>query len=752
MRYFLSFLLLLSISFFVEAQEHEEPVSGHVFELLDNDSLSPLPGVNVFYEGSTIGATTNSAGYFELEHDHTNHRLVFSFVGYQTDTLEIHDDQELNVVMGEGKILEDVLVEYVKGAYSFSRIDPRHAHIIGQEELRKAACCNLAESFETNPSVDATFTDAVTGTKQIQMMGLSGKYVQMLSGNVPVLRGLSLLSGLKQIPGSFIHQIAVSKGAGSVLNGFESMIGQINMNLKQPEYAEKFHFNFYLNQGGRTEYNTFYTHKFKKKWSTTVMAHYEDQSIKNDRNNDNFLDMPLHNDFIFHNQWNYRSSKIHMELGYNGAYSNLTSGRIDVQPSYPVNIEILHANAFAKIGYLFPNDDFKSLALQLSANLNDQETTIGLTNFKGRQLSGYANLIYQQELGKKKEENYFKLGASCQVDSVTETLRLRYLTLLNNNANFYNRRLEIVPGIYGEFTHNSEKWGLIAGIRGDYTSFFNRYFITPRLHLRHSFSNNTAIKVMAGSGRRTPFMIMENVGYMATSRQWILDSYGMIGLQQEISWNIGAALLHEFDLWNREGVFTLDAYHSFFENQLVVDLDQSAREIHFYALNGRSYSNSIQAELNYDINRRMSIRTAYRFLDVKTDYLTGLLEKPFVSKHRGFLNLAYSTRKRKGKQWVADLTTQFIGSQRIPYTGDNVGPYILDERSPNYVMLNGQITRHTSEKFSAYIGVENATNFRQSNPILSADAPHESYFDSSLIWGPIFGRMIYFGFRYTIKD
>ena len=750
MRFILSLFLVLHI-ITLHAQENHQPISGHVFELIGNDSVVPLVGVNVFYSGTTDGTTTNSAGYFELEHDQSNHMLVFSFVGYQSDTLHIHDDEELNVVLSEGKILEDVVVEFKKGSYTFSRIDPRHAHLIGQDELRKAACCNLAESFETDPSVDATFTDAVTGTKQIQMMGLSGKYVQMLSGNIPVLRGLSLLYGLKQIPGPFIHQIAVSKGAGSVLNGFESMVGQINMNLKQPEYAEKFHLNFYLNQGGRSEYNAFYTHKFKK-WSTTFMAHYEDQSIKNDRNQDDFLDMPLHNDFIFHNQWNYRSSKIHMELGYNGAYSNLSSGRIDVEPAYPVNMQIWHGNAFAKIGYLFPNDDFKSLALQLSANLNDQQTTIGLTNFSGRQLSGYANLIFQQELGKNPEENYYKLGASFQVDSVSEILSLRYLNLMNNNTNFYNRRLEMVPGIYGEFTHNSEKWGVIAGLRGDYTSYFDQYFITPRLHIRHSFSNETAIKLMGGSGRRTPFMLMENVGYMASSRQWILDSYGMIGLQQEIAWNFGAALLHEFDLWNREGVFTFDAYRSFFENQLVVDLDQSAREIHFYALNGMSYSNSIQAEINYDINRRISVRTAYRFLDVKTDYQTGLLEKPFVSKHRGFLNMAYSTRKTKGKQWVVDLTTQFIGSQRIPFTGDNVDPFVLDERSPNYVLINGQITRHLGKETSIYLGIENATNFRQLNPILSAEAPHETYFDSALIWGPIFGRMIYFGLRYTIDD
>ena len=529
------------------------------------------------------------------------------------------------------------------------------------------------------------------------------------------------------------------------------MVGQINMNLKQPENAEKFHLNLYLNQAGRSEYNAFFSSEVSKKWSTTFSAHYEDQSRINDRNNDGFLDTPLRNDYVVYNQWNYRSRKIHMELGVNGVLSQMESGRFDLATAYPVNIDNKNANAFAKIGYLFPNDEFKSLALQLSTTYNEQNSIIGLSDYDGHQYSAYANLIYQQEVGKNHEENYFKLGASCQLDSVNEKLLLSYATGDNNYFRF--NWLEVVPGVYGEFTHNTEKWGVIAGIRGDYSSFYKNYFATPRLHLRRSFNNETALKLMAGSGRRTPFMLMENMSYMATSRSWHLDSYGLIGLGQEYSWNVGLAMLKEFTLFNREGTITIDAYHTFFENQLVVDLDESAREIHFYSLNGESYSNSIQAEFNYDITRKLSIRSAYRFLDVKTAYESkGLLDKPFVSRHRGFINLAYNSRKTNHKQWKTDLTAQWIGSQRIPYTGDNIAPYILEERSPDYVLLNAQITRIASKSTEFYLGVENGLNYSQTNPILSYENPQGSYFDSSMIWGPIFGRMIYAGLRYTINQ
>ena len=761
MKYTTLLTLILFVNFGISQKENEgNNYTGRVFELINNDSLLPLSGVNVYYLGSNDGTVTNLDGIFHIQKKHKNDTLIFSYTGYKNDTLKVKSLKNINIIMSEGEILEDLVVEFKKGSYTFSKINPRNAHIIGQDELRKAACCNLAESFETNPSIDATFTDAVTGNKQIQMMGLSGKYVQMLSGNMPILRGISNSYGIKQVPGPFIHQISVSKGAGSVLNGYESMVGQININLKQPDNAEKLHLNIYLNQAGRAEYNAFFTHSLGSNWSTTFLAHFEDLSQINDRNEDGFLDVPLRKDYIFYNQWNYRSRLIHMELGGNVVFSNMESGKRNqwisspvpvFQADYVVDIVNSQINGFAKIGYLFPNDDFKSLAIQLSSTYNKQDALIGQSDYFGSQLSSYANIIYQQEIGEQKEENSFKLGASCQLDSVNERLFLKYnydSTSIGYNFNW----LEIVPGVFGEFTHNSDRFGLIAGLRGDYSSFYKNYFLTPRLHLRYSLNNELALKIMAGSGRRTPFMMMENMGFMASSRKWNLNSYGMIGLGQEYSWNYGLAILKEFTLLNRDGNLVIDAYHTNFKNQLVVDLYESAREVDFYSLEGRSYSNSFQTEINYNFNRRLDFRLAYRFLDVKKDYQSGFKEKPLLSKHRGFVNVAYSTRKKNHKQWKLDLTTQFIGSQRIPFTSDNDISFILQERSNSFTLLNGQITKVFNKSIDAYLGIENALNITQKNPILSAENPYDKHFDSSLIWAPIFGRMFYVGFRFTIKD
>ena len=267
---------------------------------------------------------------------------------------------------------------------------------------------------------------------------------------------------------------------------------------------------------------------------------------------------------------------------------------------------------------------------------------------------------------------------------------------------------------------------------------------------------------MAGSGRRTPSLIIENVGLLASSRNWLLhpnsqnntNGNNPFGREQEISWNFGGAFLKEFELFYREGSIHLDFYHTIFQNQLVVDLDQTAREVHFYNLEGQSVSNSFQLELNYELFKRFDIRAAYRFLDVYTNYSGQIREKPLLSRHRGFVNLAYETKKNKARQWKFDVTGQWIGSQRIPYTRDNDlsgnPEYILNGRSDDYYLLNAQVTRVFGKRLEVYLGGENLLNYTQQNPILSSEDPYGEFFESALIWAPIFGRMIYGGLRFTV--
>lgn len=747
-----SLIVLLLIPFGLWAQHdgHDDVVKGIVVEDF-GDSLSPIPGAQLRWLGSDLKVVTDNEGKFEIEHDHEYHDLIIEAFGFNTDTIEYDEEEFLSIVIRDGNLIEGVVVEFDADKLRLSLIDPLNAHLIDQGELRKAACCSLAESFETDPAVDASFTDAVTGTRQIQMMGLSGKYVQLMQDNIPMTRGLATVYGLEYTPGAWINSIQVSKGAGSVVNGYESLIGQINVDWKKPGNAEQLHVNLYGNQAGRAELNLIVDQPVGSRWESTLLAHAKQNQVRWDNNEDGFLDNPLASNFNVHNQWNFVGDNLHVELAAGALSYNTVAGQMEYEKGdnvvgsiYGVELETRRAQGFAKIGYLFPDEDYKSVAIQLSASYQRLNNVFDRTNYFGEQLSGIANLIYQDEIGNNENQS-FKTGISFLFDEYQEIHK-------------YDRyeRVELVPGAYLEYNLvPNDDFALVAGIRGDYHNLYG-FFYSPRLHLRYKLSELAAVKLSAGKGQRTPNIFAENIGYFVSSRQWVIQgdlNDNGYGLDPERAWNFGLNLTKKFlvGIAEREGSWTVDLYHTRFENQIVIDLED-ATMVRFYNLNGQSFSNSIQTELNYELMKRTSIRLAYRYLDVRTDYISGLLEKPFVTKHRGFVNLEYQTKEsEKGGSWKFDVTTQWIGPQRIPNTMDKAPEYRLPDYADPFWVVNGQITKVFNSQWEIYLGGENLLNYRQSNPILSAENPFSSEFDASMVWAPIFGRMIYGGLRFTIQ-
>lgn len=750
------FLLVSSVAF--TQKEDKTAVEGHVYELDLKDSVAPLPGANIHFPGTTVGISTDSDGYFKLESKEKYSQIVVTFIGFEPDTIAIPKRKKmLNIVLKDGSILPGVEVLVKKGNYTISKFSIRNAHTMNTGELRKAACCNLAESFETNPSIDASFTDAVTGTKQIQMLGLSGKYVQIMQDNIPMIRGLSTIYGFEYVPGSWINSVQVSKGTGSVVNGYESMTGQINLDWKKPGNAEKLHLNLFGNQAGRMELNLNLSKAVSKRWESTLLMHAKYQALEIDNNADGFLDRPLAENFIIHNQWDYTGQILRMEYGVGAlSFSSLAGKGVtdkqlaqdNLQNPYKVSSTTNRGQAFAKIGYLFPNEQYKSMAVQFSGVYHDHQSLFGNRQYSGNQTSGYANFIYQDEIGKKQEQN-FKTGVSLVYDLYQESLQNNDTSIVQQ----YNLE-EIVPGAYFEYNLTKSKLGLVAGVRADYHSVYGA-FITPRVNMRYNFTEKNALKLSAGRGRRTPNLIMENVGLLATSRNWIIENDVNLpgfGLKQESAWNFGLGFNQDFEILFREGNINVDFYHTLFENQIIVDLDYSPQEVYFYNLEGQSFSNSFQIEVNYDISKRMDIRLAYRFLDVQKDFKVGMLSKPLLAQNKGFVNLSYETKKNdKQGQWKFDVTIQLVGEQRVPSTVVNPSEFIVPTKSPSYLLLSSQITKVFSKKFEFYIGGENLTNFIQKNPIIQAENPYGEYFDSSLIWAPVFGRMVYCGLRWTIE-
>ncbi len=718
-------------------------VSGRIL-VEENGETTPLPGVSIYWLNQKAATVTDDEGRFNLERPEGSNQLIASYVGYYSDTIALTKEAQVEFTLTPGATLETVEVSYRRKSIEVSFVEPILTQNIGSKELLKAACCTLAESFETNPAVDVSFTDAVTGARQIEMLGLAGPYVQITRENLPDVRGLASIYGLIYLPGPWIESIQLAKGTGSVVNGFESITGQINVELKKPEEGEKFYVNLYGNEGQRWEANANARFDIGEKWSTGLLVHGNTQSRQNDRNNDGFLDMPTGTEWTAVNRWKYQNNNGWSgQFGVKATYFDKTSGQLDIeedvgQPlTWNASMQTNRLEGWAKVGKVFLNRPEASIGLQLSGILHDQNASIGATRYDADQQSFYANLIYNEVLGNPAHR--LKTGMSLQWDQYEEFLDDRRFD-----------RNETVPGVFAEYTYQlNDQFTAVAGLRGDHHNQFG-FFFTPRLHLRYALSEKSILRMSAGNGRRTANIVAENIGMLASSRSIILENNSVntpYGFDQEIAWNFGINLRQTFIVQNRELILTFDGYHTRFDQQIVVDYDQTPRQVLFYNLDGRSYSSTLQAQIDYALFNNFDLRIAYRFNDVFTDYRQGRLERPFVARHRAFANFAYTTED----DWAFDLTFNWQGTKRIPSTAANPLEYQLSSRSPDFLLTNAQISKKWWDQLDLYFGVENLFDFVQDNPILAANGPFGPYFDSSLVWGPIFGRMVYTGLRFTLK-
>jgi outer membrane receptor for ferrienterochelin and colicins len=740
-------LLFVFICNFIIAQNQ---ISGKIFEVTEKGDTSALTGATLFWLKTNIATNSDVNGNYSLPKTKESNTLIIAFVGFENDTSVIDTSQvHADFYLSNAKTLREIEVVYRKKSSEYSYIDPMQMETLGQKELAKAACCNLSESFETNPSVDVSFADAVTGTKQIQMLGLSGQYSLITKENMPYLRGLANIYGLSFIPGSWIQSIQLSKGAGSIINGYESFTGQINTELQKPDNSEKLYFNTYVNSMSKNEYNLNLSHRINDVWSTGLLMHADFTPIKMDLNHDGFLDLPTGKQYNIMNRWSYQTVK-GFQGQFGGSYvtDNRIGGQVNFNPSvdrssqpyYGVGIKSEKIDAFAKNGYVFKNKPETSMGLQLNFSQQRQNNFYGLNNYNGLQQTFYANYIFQGIINNTNHK--YKTGASYLLDNVSETYKL-----------YDFKRMESVPGVFGEYTYSYlTRFNVVAGLRADYHNYYG-LFATPRLHLRYAFTDNTVIRASGGKALRTANVFVENSSFMASSRDFVIipsNNSMPYGLNPEIAWNYGINFMHKFKLNYRDAQFLIDVYRTDFVNQVVVDVDANPQKVLIYNLKGQSFSNTLQTEFSWEVRKRLDVRIAYRYIDTRTQYTSGLLPKYLLSKNRAFINIAYET---KNQHWSFDFTTQWYSPKRLPNTTSNPTEYRRDNYSPSFFLLNGQIAYKTGikRKFEVYVGVENVLNYRQPNPIVSSDTPFGTYFDASMIWAPIYGRMFYCGLRLKIK-
>ncbi|WP_292010890.1 TonB-dependent receptor [Chryseobacterium sp.] len=647
------------------------------------------------------------------------------------------------------KNIEEVKLSASKASTSLSKKEAGLVFNIDKKELLKAACCNLSESFETNATVDVSFSNAVTGTKQLKMLGLDQKYTSLTKELLPEIRGLASAYGLNFIPGRWIESIQLTKGGSTVTNGYESITGQINTellkNAKEPETS----LNLFADLNGRTEANITYVAPINEQWSQTILLHGNGTFGNTDMNDDGFLDRPKGTQINAAYLLNYNDlekSGLGSHFGINFVKDERTAGQTSFnkqlpqneQSAYGVGINISRFQVWNKTGYVFKGKPYQSLGWMNQYVYHQQDSFFGLRNYSGKQNTFYSNLIFESIIGNTNHK--YKAGASFMYDGYDET----YLT-----DNY--KRNEIVPGIFAEYTLTGLKYTLVAGARADFHNLAGTQF-TPRVNFKYDFTPKTILRLSAGRGFRTASVFAENQQYFASNRtiQIIPNGGDIYGLKPEIAWNYGASLQQEFKIFGRKSTIIADFFRTDFQNQVLADLDQSPQQLVFYNLDGKSFANSFQTQWDFIPLKNFDVKIAYKYYDVQADYETGRRQVPFMAKHRGFVNLAYSTNKNdKGGFWSFDTTLNWVGKQRLPYTSSNPAEFQLPEYSSSYAVLNAQVSKNFNKKIRAYLGGENLTSYSQKNAIVDFRNPFGNYFDGGMVYAPIMKINLYVGLDVT---
>ena len=739
----------------------QEKLEGKIMEIDDKGVHFGLPGANVFWLDTSVGTITDNEGNFVIPYKKEYTQLVISFVGYKTDTISVGEPKMIHHVLQANNSLDEVTVRTHKKSSSLSYITAENLINVSSEELLKAACCNLSESFETNPSIDVNFADAISGTRQIKMLGLTSPYILITTENIPAIRGASQAYGLSFIPGTWVESIQITKGAGSVVNGFESIAGQINAELQKPTTDDRLFVNAYGALDGRMELNTHINTPITKKWSTGLYLHGNLRDKEHDMNHDTFIDMPIGQQINIMNRWQYTDTEKGFVSFLNFRYLNdeKETGQVGYDPNnddgntdggghrqigdadvWLSETDTRRYDVSGKIGYVNPAVPYQTAGLQLAFSDHDQQSFFGLNTYEIMHTSVYANAVYNSIISDSRHK--VKTGVSYTYDDYKEEV----------NTIAYARNENSVGAFFEYAYDNLGSLNLTAGIRIDHHNLLGT-FVTPRVHARYTPWGKSALRASVGRGKRSANIFAENQSMFASARTiQILSTGGKIyGLNPEIAWNYGVSYLQGFNLFGRKADITFDYYRTDFQDQVVVDWEYR-KEVRFYNLNGKSFANSFQAEFSMNILDRLDFRTAYKFYDVQTEYRSGLMEKPLTPKHRYFANLSYETKIHDdGSQWKINGTFNWLGKQRFSKTSDNPLPYQLAEYSPTVATLNAQITNVLSNNFEVYFGGENITNVQQENPIISAENPFGPNFDTTFVYGPIFGSMYYAGLRFKLN-
>lgn len=732
----------------------------------------PLPGASVYWADTSVGTATDLEGKFSLYRVKENNSLVASFLGYTNDTIRVEQKaREVEFRLVEGVAVDAVVVE--GGLGNFIRQDALlKSENISFAGLCKMACCSLAESFENSASVTVGFSDAISGARQIKMLGLAGTYTQILDENRAIMRGLSAPYGLSYTPGMWLSSIQVSKGISSVTAGHEAITGQINLEHRKPTDEERLFLNLFLDNHLKPEINLSSAMPVSKdkRLSTVILAHAAYGTMEHDENKDGYRDTPLARTATIANRWLYQAENgMQVRWGAKYLYDHRIGGQVGYKPQwhngegwreawhtnkiYGSEINNQEANAYFKIGMpvgeaVFDkanNEELRSnIAVVVDYDFFNEDSYFGADKeYFGRQHMTTANAMYAHYFTPRSS---LVSGISASSRWVKEHLADWTQATLNGENLLTPAHNESEVGAYTEYTYNlKDKLSIVAGLRYDYAFYFKKHLVTPRAHIKWNITPTTILRGSAGLGHRPTDIVTDNIGIMATGRILNIDSRLD---RMEHALTAGGSLSQSITTFAPNDLtISVDYFYTRIFNTVVVDQEGSPWVLDIYNNYGRSRTHTAQIDITWTPIKNFDIFATFRYTDsrytINNNGTPTMVERPLVSRYKALINLQYATNMRK---WIFDVTAQLNGPARIP---TQTGKLEDSTYSPIYPMLFAQVSRRI-KKWEIYAGCENILNFKQKNPIISGDNPYDHSFNSSLVWGPLTGYKVYLGVRFNL--
>ncbi|MDC1068873.1 carboxypeptidase-like regulatory domain-containing protein [Candidatus Kapabacteria bacterium] len=737
-KLFILLVFLTSIS-----NSNSKMIHGNVYGFDSDGNKSELAGVQVWWLGTELGGISNDSGHFMFDLHPNSNTLVFQIKGYPNDTLVVDDKNKfIEHILKTYSSGKDVIVEAIEPNRIINSESIQNEEILTGRHLGKLACCNLSEAFESDPSVNVEYTDPVSGSKQIKLMGLHGKYSQIMIEKISFVRGLNIPFGLSYLPGPWIESISISKGAADVSTGFESTTGQINVELKKPnsEISDGL-INLFLDAGNRLELNSVFNKKIDDRVSMVSMFNINIIPNLNDLNNDGLIDRPATRSMNFSNKFKFEGNTAKAQVGIRFLIDERESEYITNSFNSNFDISNTRGELFFKGGDLLGENYSVGITGSLSWQENNTNNLLGKIHneFNLTNNSAQINLIVDRTLDgvNDNSKNVLSFGASLLYDDFSNEIISDIETV--------NKFSYITPGIFVSYKNMSFKYiDFSLGLRADY-NYLDQVFVTPRSHIKIKPLDNLDLRISGGRGLRYANALAENVFLFLYDEN--ANYLSLVNFEQqamESAWNYGATLNYSFSLGLENISFSAEYFMTDFNNRVVIDQYRYGgvySPVIYETSN--AYSESYGVDLILPFTDFVEISTSGRIQNSFFENQNSkLIREPLSSIVKSVNTVNYDIKS-------IDLSLRFTGT----YFGQGKRT-VLRENSDTFQNYNpfwifgGQINKNFEKQgFEIYFGINNLTSYTIFEDSADSQAIAGNYFGTDL-WGPLMGRNIYIGINW----